>query len=63
MKLKTILMGSVLLMAAGIFAAENNPLNGIVKVEVRASTPNYLAPWQQSMQPDCYPPAQEPLAG
>ena len=49
MKLKTILMGSVLLMAAGIFAAENNPLNGIVKVEVRTSTPNYLAPWQQTM--------------
>ena len=49
MKLKTVFIGSVLLMAAGIFAAENNPLNGIVKVEVRTSTPNYLAPWQQSM--------------
>ena len=49
MKLKTVLIGSVLLMAAGIFAAENNPLNGIVKLEVRTSTPNYLAPWQQVM--------------
>ena len=49
MKLKTVLLGSVLLMAAGIFAAENNPLNGIVKLEVRTSTPNCLAPWQQVM--------------
>ena len=49
MKLKTVLIGSVLLMAAGIFAAENNPLNGIVKLEVRTSTPNCLAPWQQVM--------------
>lgn len=49
MKLKKILIGSMLLAAAGIFAAENNPLNGIVKLEVRTSTPNYLAPWQHTM--------------
>ncbi|MBO4630818.1 MAG: trypsin-like peptidase domain-containing protein [Lentisphaeria bacterium] len=49
MKLKTVLIGSVLLMAAGIFAAENNPLNGIVKLEVHKSAPNNLAPWQQVM--------------
>ena len=49
MKLKTVLIGSALLIAAGIYAAENNPLNGIVKVEVRTSAPNYLAPWQQIM--------------
>ena len=42
MKLKTILIGSMLLAAAGIFAAENNPLNGIVKLEVRTSNPNHL---------------------
>ena len=33
----------------GIFAAENNPLNGIVKLEVHKSAPNNLAPWQQVM--------------
>ncbi len=49
MKLKMILIGSALLAAAGIFAAENNPLNGVVKVEVRTSNPNYIAPWQQVM--------------
>ncbi|MBE6374222.1 MAG: serine protease [Lentisphaerae bacterium] len=49
MKLKTVLIGSVLLMAAGIFAAENNPLNAVVKLEVRTSNPNYIAPWQQVM--------------
>jgi len=49
MKLKTVLIGSVLLTTAGIFAAENNPLNGIVKLEVRTSNPNYIAPWQQVM--------------
>ena len=49
MKLKTFLTGSVLLTAAGIFAAENNPLNAVVKLEVRTSNPNYIAPWQQVM--------------
>ena len=42
MKLKTILIGSMLLATAGIYAAENNPLNGIVKLEVRTSNPNHL---------------------
>ena len=42
MKLKTILIGSMLLAAAGIFAAENNPLNAVVKLEVRTSNPNHL---------------------
>jgi len=49
MKLKTILIGSMLLAAAGIFAVENNPLNAVVKLEVRTSNPNYIAPWQQIM--------------
>ena len=49
MKLKMFLIGSVLLTAAVIFAEENNPLNGIVKLEVHTSAPNDLAPWQQVM--------------
>ena len=35
MKLKTILIGSLLLTAAGLFAAGNHPLNAVVKLEVR----------------------------
>ena len=49
MNSKLAMIGSALLMAAGVFAAENNPLNGIVKLEVRTSSPNCLAPWQQVM--------------
>ena len=50
MRSKLAMIGISLLTAAGIFAAENNPLNGIVKLEVRTSSPNCLAPWQQVME-------------
>ena len=49
MKLRTFLIGSILLAAAGIFAAQNNPLNAVVKLEMRSTNPNYLAPWQYTM--------------
>ena len=49
MELKTFLIGASLLTAAGLFAAENNPLNAVVKLEVQTSASNYLVPWQQVM--------------
>lgn len=49
MKRKMILIASMLLAAAGLFAEGNNPLNAVVKLEVHTSTPNYIAPWQQVM--------------
>ena len=47
--MKTLLIGILVLAAAGIFAAENNPLNAVVKLEVQTSASNYLVPWQQVM--------------
>ncbi|MBP5181603.1 MAG: trypsin-like peptidase domain-containing protein, partial [Lentisphaeria bacterium] len=49
MKIGNLLTICALLLGTGLFAGGNNFLNGVVKLEVHTSPPNYLIPWQKMM--------------